>query len=388
MIVKRLAVPILAAVMMLGGTLLTAQSEDPDRTLDIDAEMVELTRMIPGFGGLFFDKKGRPNVHLADPASESRIKDMGPDVVIHHADFDFSRLQSYRVGLRMALSFEGVVALDVDERFNRVRVSIDQDLAAKEKVRLRNRILQLSADPEAVLIDEIPAFKREISVDFRVRPIPGGALIRTPSTLCTLGFNINGASEFVTTSTCTGIRGAVHSTIFSEGDPAEDIGVEIVDPPFNVQPCPFGRRCRRSDSARVRYNSTGIGHQGRIARTVTCNTGAATDLLVDGSLAIVSVGTAMIGQTVTKIGATTGCGRGEVVQTCTDINVSGENITLLCQSIVQSSGPPLFLLADGGSPVFIQEGDSAIAVGMAWVGNGSGSIMAFSPINQIIEELF
>lgn len=384
---RRLAL-ILAVAVLAGISSAAAQTGKAALSPDPDSEMLELTKVVHGFGGMFYDQQGRLNVYLADPASEKRLKSIHPDAVIHQADYDFQTLQSYRVDLRTALSFDGVVALDVDESSNRVRVSISQDASPREKALLRRQIERLSADPEAVIIDEVPEFVQLASVRDTVRPIPGGVEIGFPGFICTMGYNVNGATEFITNSHCTSIQGGTEGTPYTQDAGGGSIGTELFDPPYNVTPCPSGRVCRRSDSARVQYNSSGLGNQGRIARTVTCNGGGANDREINGNLTITSIATAFTGQTVTKVGRTTGCRRGQVAQTCADVNVSGTNITQLCQTIVVATGPALVQGGDSGSPVFIQSGNNAIAVGLLWGGNGSGSVMVFSPITQVLDELF
>ncbi len=385
---KLLMVLVFAAAVLLGGSSVMAQSEEAVKSPDLDSEMVEMVDLVPGFGGMFYDEKGRPNVYLTDSSSELRLKAMSPDVIIHRGEYDFRTLQSYRVELRSALSIDGVVALDVDERSNRVRVSINEDMNPKQRAQLQRRLMRMSPDPDAVIIDERPEFLRHQSLRDSVRPVPGGVEIGFPGFLCTLGYNVNGASEFITNSHCTSGQGGVQNTPYTQDAGGGNVGVEIVDPQYNVQPCPFGRRCRRSDSARVRYNNTNIGNQGQIARTVTCNAGGANDRQINGTFRIVGTGNASVGQTITKVGRTSGCRRGTVNQTCADVNVGGTNITLLCQTIVSANGFPLSQGGDSGSPVFIQNGNNATAVGLLWGGNGSGSVMVYSPIGQVINELF
>lgn len=54
------------------------------------------------------------------------------------------------------------------------------------------------------------------------------------------------------------------------------------------------------------------------------------------------------GQTLEKIGRTTGWTYGQVTNTCVDTNVAGSNITLLCQDYVSAG----IGAGDSGSPVF------------------------------------
>ncbi len=375
---------VLAASIVLGGSSALAQSEEVAKSPNLDSEMAEMAELLPGFGGLFYDEKGRPTVYLTDSSSELQLKSMNPDVVILQGDYDFRTLQRYRVELRSALSIDGVVALDVDERSNRVRISINEDLNPKQRSQLRRRLMRMSADPDAVIIDESPEFLPHQTVQSTVRPVIGGLQIGFPGFICTLGFVINNATQFITNSHCTLVQGGVENTPYRQNAGGPLIGVEVFDPPYGPIPgCPPGRVCRLSDSAFANFNNATTRTQGQIARTATCNTGGIGDFTLNGTFPITAVATANVGQTVTKVGNTTGCRRGNVLQTCVDVGVAGTNITLLCQTIVGATGQPISLGGDSGSPVFIQVGNNATAVGLLWGGNGNGSLMVYSPINQL-----
>jgi hypothetical protein len=89
-----------------------------------------------------------------------------------------------------------------------------------------------------------------------------------------------------------------------------------------------------------------------------------------------------VNQTLVKIGRTTGWTQGPVTNTCVNINVSGTNITQLCQDLVTAgvSG------GDSGSPVILRSGTSnAIWAGLLW-GGGGGSF-AMSAVENIQTEL-
>ena len=91
----------------------------------------------------------------------------------------------------------------------------------------------------------------------------------------------------------------------------------------------------------------------------------------------------MAGQVVNKVGRTTGWSQGQVTATCTNTNVSGSNITELCQDFVSASVGS----GDSGSPVFaISGGDNVTLLGILWGGSGSSSFV-FSPLSNIKGEL-
>ena len=64
-------------------------------------------------------------------------------------------------------------------------------------------------------------------------------------------------------------------------------------------------------------------------------------------------------------------------------NVSGTNITQLCQSFVSATVGS----GDSGSPVFrIDSGNDVDLVGILWGGSGSQTFV-YSPLNQVEQEL-
>jgi hypothetical protein len=187
---------------------------------------------------------------------------------------------------------------------------------------------------------------------------------------------------FATNSHCTNTQGGVESTVYHQPSATARIGVEIADPVYTTGGgCPAGRRCRFSDSSYARFDSNNLRQFARIARptgvgSLTVNP-AGTRFTVTGKQNFPSVN-----QTLVKIGRTTGWTQGPVTNTCVNINVSGTNITQLCQDLVTAgvSG------GDSGSPVILRSGTSnAIWAGLLW-GGGGGSF-AMSAVEYIQTEL-
>jgi hypothetical protein len=220
-----------------------------------------------------------------------------------------------------------------------------------------------------------------LSLQGRVRPIIGGIQINFPGFLCTLGFNISGG--FITNSHCTNVQGGVNSTPYwqplKSTDPVQ-IATEVADPAYvSGGTCPAGRRCRRSDSSRASY-ANGIAFTiGRIAQTSR----PGRSLTITGQWSITGEGVATVGQVVNKVGRTTGWSQGQVTNTCVDTNVSGSDITELCQNFVSATVGS----GDSGSPVFaIGSGSNVSLVGILWGGSGSSSFV-YSPIANIHQDL-
>ena len=78
----------------------------------------------------------------------------------------------------------------------------------------------------------------------------------------------------------------------------------------------------------------------------------------------------MAGQTVNKVGTHHRLVPGRVTAVCANTNVSGTNITELCQDFVTASVGP----GDSGSPVFaITGGTNVTLLGILWGGSGSNT---------------
>jgi hypothetical protein len=156
----------------------------------------------------------------------------------------------------------------------------------------------------------------------------------------------------------------------------------VADPGYTQgNGCPAQRRCRRSDAARARYANGTTSVLGSIHRTTGPNNGSLT---ISGNFTITAEGNPVVGQTANKVGRTTGWTRGAITNTCVNVNVSGTNITQLCQTIVSAGVGG----GDSGSPVFRQpnSGNNVTLLGILWGGSGS-STYVFSPISNIESEL-
>jgi hypothetical protein len=120
---------------------------------------------------------------------------------------------------------------------------------------------------------------------------------------------------------------------------------------------------------------------GKIARTTGANNGS---LEIAGQFTISgeASGNASIGATLNKVGRTTGWTAGNVTASCVDVNVSGSDITQLCQDIVAAGVGG----GDSGSPVFqiknLATGEVTL-YGILWGGYSDGSAFVYSPIKNV-----
>ena len=378
-----------------------APAQSPGQSLD--EQFAAIARQVPGFGGMYLDQDGTMKVYMVgqkEPANDNlisslndvitreigggqRLTNSGVEVI--EGQYSFLDLHSWHQELSpAALSLPGVVYTDLDEQSNRLRIGVEDSKEALEAV--EKSLAGLSVPREAVVISVTKPIYPYLR-NFR-RPLRGGLQINFGNFLCTLGFIAvrNGVNGYVTNSHCTTTQGGVQNTVEhqpSASGTTNRVGIEIADPTyFSGSGCPAGRVCRRSDSSFIQVpHPSGPAvttARGTIARpAVNSFTWNGVDIFN-----ITSEGSALVGQAVTKVGRTTGRTAGTVSQTCVNTNVSGSNITQLCQTFANYGNAG----GDSGSPVFrITTLPSVVLVGINWGGNGTISV--FSPITQIQQEL-
>jgi hypothetical protein len=389
---------LLVCGLLLGG-LVSAVAASPARQAgpapSADQEFSRIAAAVPGFGGLFYDENGIANVYLTDPSRAAEFQRAGAEVRILTGQYDFRDLARWRDDLLALMSRPEVVLLDVDERRNRVRLGVDQGASAAALAAIEGALAASGAPRESVMVEAVAPILPLATLRDRVRPVPGGVQIAFNNFLCTLGFNAvrGGVQGFVTNSHCSGTQGGVQNTVFYQNTNASGnrIGIETADPNyFTGSPCPAGRRCRYSDSSFARLDSTSTDQFARIARTTSSGNQTGSITVSTTASRFVIAATASFpsaGQTLNKMGRTTGWTRGTVQSTCVNVNVSGTTITQLCQSIVGAGSGG----GDSGSPVFSASTSSsnvnATLYGILWGGDTAGTIFVMSPFGQIVSEL-
>ena len=360
---------------------------------------VALARSVPGFGGFFVDEQGTPTIYLRDAAQRGTAEraltpwfsaqGRAPATMrVRKADFDWAALDRWFTQASVeALGIQGVVFADADEARNRVRIGVEHAAAA---ARVRGVLARLGVPASAVNVDVTQPIRQLATLRGPVRPVVAGVQINFPGFLCSLGFNASrsGTRGFVTASHCTIIQGGVEGTPYRQ--PLESvrptqIATETVDPIYTTGgSCPAGRNCRRSDAAFAKYINGTQNTLGRIARTSRISP---TDRTIVGSWTITSDASSSsftIGLRVNKVGRTTGWSQGPVTDTCVNVNVSGTNITQLCQTIVSATVAG----GDSGSDVFtITSGTNVRLNGVLWGGSSDGKTFVFSPLANVKGEL-
>jgi hypothetical protein len=361
---------------------------------------VALARTVPGFGGFFVDDQGTPTIYLATPgrraAAEQALapwfRERGRPAAalrVLPARFDWTDLERwYAQATPEALAVPGAVFADADEAGNRVHIGVEHAAAAS---RVRSVLARLGIPAAAADVEIVAPIRQVATLRNSVRPVVAGVQINFPGFLCSLGFNATrqGVKGFVTASHCTNIQGGVQSTPYwqpTQTAKPVQIATETVDPGYKstLAGCPSGRRCRRSDAAFAKYINGTTSTLGRIARTASTSS---SDLTIAGGWTVTSNATSSsftVGETVNKVGRTTGWSRGKVVATCATVNVSGSSITQVCQTVVSAKVGA----GDSGADVFkVTSGTSVKLDGVLWGGSTDGTTFVFSPFANITGEL-
>jgi hypothetical protein len=282
----------------------------------------------------------------------------------------------------------GVVFTDADETSGRLVVGV-QDRDIEGLIRARLRVLGVDGQSVDVVQSE-PIFALA-SLRDKATTIVGGLQIRFSQYLCSLGFPAvrGGVTGFVTASHCSDRQGVVDGTIYYQPldqVEADLIGTETVDPPYvrGGGACPRGKKCRQSDA---NFSSRATGARaftvGEIAQTA-----GPGSLTISGVFTITGEGEAFAGDTVDKVGRTTGWTSGAVSNECANTGVQGTSIVLICQTFVTGVGQ-IVAGGDSGSPVFARTGsnNNVTLLGGLWGGNQSGTLFVYSPIANIEAEL-
>jgi hypothetical protein len=358
---------------------------------------IGLGRKVAGFGGFYLDAQEKPVVYLRGPAQRADAeRALAPfltaqglavsELRVLAARFDWDQLETWSTLVSaQVLALPGGVFVDADESTNRVLVGVERGASA----RVRSALARLGLPTDAVTIQETEPIRLLATLRGRVRPVMGGLQINFPDVngfICSLGFNAlrSGQRSFITASHCTNRQGGVENTAYYQpvqSSTSPRIATEVSDPayPQSKPGCPPGRRCRFSDAARASYTSGTTYSLGKIAKTSGANNGSLT---ITGSFSITAEGAASVGQSVDKIGRTTGWTRGKVSGTCVNANINGTDITQLCQTVVSAGAAG----GDSGAPVFrVISGSNVRLVGILW-GGGEG-LYVYSPIANIEREL-
>jgi len=353
----------------------------------------DVATQVPGFGGMYLEGNIL-KVYLTDPTlmvsagsvitsvfGADRIPAGGIQVI--RGNYGFHQLLAWFNKLGVVFNIPGVVYTDIDERANRLTVGVEnQGVAAS----VQGMVSSVGIPQGVVNIVTAEPIYDQVTLQDQVRPIQGGLQIQFSNFLCSISYNAvrGGTAGFVTASHCTDVQGGVESTLYYQPLTAGNtfIGTETADPLYSRATCQAAgvhgnHICRYSDTS-FEQLATGVTESlGSIEQTSSVNSGSLT---IAGSFRVTSEGPSLVGQTVNKVGRTTGWSQGQVTNTCVNTGVSGSKIVQLCQDWVSATVGP----GDSGSGVFaITSGSDVQLRGTLWGGNGAGTVFVYSPIANI-----
>ena len=376
----------------------------------LDREFAQLAREVSGFGGLARRSDGSAVLLLTDPTKAATARQavaakarlfgrLDPSrIEVRAVKFDYVQLTDWRERLR-SLDVPGLVFLDIDESANHLRIGVEQGTSHDV---VTSEVAKLDIPADAVTVEDSEPITPMATLQDQIRPAVGGIQIAfivpnaPPGTLglCTLGFNarIAGSSDtyLVTNSHCSGLQGGVQHTGIFQPFPtslANLIALEHADPDYFEDGCYPHRRCRIGDVSIARYLPGVEATVGAIART-TLRGLTAGSLTIDDRQPTFTITDqqpfALMGQTLDKVGRTTGWTVGTVVATCIDTFVANSDISLLCQTRVLSGSGG----GDSGSPVFASEApftNDVTLYGILWGGSNMpfGPSYVFTPLQNI-----
>src|SRR5213078_4912061 len=274
---------IAAAAACSDNGLTTGPAPTPMNQAQQAPDMAALTRALPGFGGLFVDH-GVPTVYLTDLRQQSLAEQLlggfartrgATGIRVLAGRFAYGDLDKWFQQVSNEAFAQGrVVFVDLDEAANRVLVGVEH---GSSHANIRSLAARLGVPVEALTVRDVEPIHQLATLQDQVRPVVAGLQINFPGFLCSIGFNAvsNGQNSFVTASHCTTTQGGVEGTQYWQSlssQPNSFIGTEVADPVYvrskgKNSPCPKGRRCRLSDSARAAYAAGVSFTLGGIAQT-------------------------------------------------------------------------------------------------------------------------
>ncbi len=361
----------------------------------IDDVFGRIADEIPEFAGIYYvDDVLHINVTSQNPTLNQSVlsavenefgavRDSKPQVVYDTVEYGYTQLLEWYGPFRnIAFSFEEVTGTTIDEKNNKLKVGV---ATLDSKPVVEEALVKEGIPFDVIEIQEIAPFQAESLSDY-TRPLVGGLRITRSGggNGCTLGFNgiRGGIWGFVTNSHCTISMGQNDGTIFYQA--GIGIGAENAssDPAFFTGGvCPLGKQCRYSDAAYInKYGGTTMT-VGQIARPSSSDHSEPIDWNGTNTFRIVGERPPILGETIIKIGASTGWTTGTISDTSFDAPSNGApNAVILDQALANYSSQD----GDSGSPVVrvtnSPNANDVLLLGIHW--GSSGDTKAFSPIGK------
>lgn len=382
---------------------LGSQSAQWSNLIGIERDFARLADTVPEFAGFYYDATGTLVIRLVDAPPDalgkviSHLQRQGRRVqphVVRSALYRFSELVNWRQAIRRALPL-GVHSLDLDEVANRLQFGVP-DLALAPQVQAA--AAQLGIPSNAIDIVRSPTPALRATLRDKHRPVRGGVHITWENgTACTLtisGLSPSADKGDFTASHCSqiyaGMDGGDGTLFFQPSGLLNWIGGEGNDPtPFSGGSCAAGRVCRNADILFISA-TTDAWHGGN---TIFKPTGAPVaggpgSITIAGTFTVTSGPPAAVGDSLQKVGRTSGWTKGAISATCVDkftgVMKAGQQLWILCNDVssVWSEG------GDSGSPMIRPSGSNVQLLGILWGGPANNFNETWhSPCANIAQDL-
>ncbi len=355
----------------------------------IDELRGKFSKNLPSYGGMFInEEKGLIFVYVGDEKDKAELKQaLGKyrgkaNVVFLKGKYSFEQLVKWKHSMEKLderiIEQLGITMLDVDEAHNSLTIGLEEITPEKLKL-LENRREKLRIPKEAVRVERREHMK--LLADYhRARPLVGGVMIRredAPDSWGTLGYiGFIGSIPYFVTAGHLGIWGTSGQRIYQPTVDGENyVGTVTYNPYFrDDESIPY----RYSDSMLVKADVAGS------TKIYNPSPYTGSDYIVIGKRYSADQ---IVGETVIKVGATTGKTTGEITNKCVTSFLSPKEdyypdlVALYCQmeTNLESAG------GDSGAPVFKSYGIFVELYGIFW--GGTSTVSAYSPIDGIEEDL-
>jgi hypothetical protein len=398
-----------------------ASAESPPTINDL---FVQLGNTIQGFGGMYVDPDKDTLYIWVVPGQEmtpAQIKQaignvFGPDtppetnLVILDAQYSFQQLLSWQdYSDSEIFSIPDVVSMAIHHTTNRLEIGASTHEARKAvKARLNDLGIPLHA---VEIVHEDPlrpaADEKCTSLQSKCRPVVAGLQIQTRKGNCTLGFSATGMGDdkkeysgFVTAGHCANQEYHNTGTLYYQNQVADGnkIGKEANNPPLVPGPweyndrnkCFKGEKCRLSDTLFAKYEGDlDVGKDVKVGFIARPKLGT-TDWNGADYFRIVAPGKSVEGETISKVGRSTGWTEGKVLRVCATARFFALKQAFLCQNRSDlpfqegDSGGPIFICTDSTKPCSKSEVFDVFLLGI--LSNGNSSHMYYSDISLIQNE--
>ncbi|HET7230474.1 MAG TPA: hypothetical protein VFJ16_10765 [Longimicrobium sp.] len=401
-------------------------------------------REVPGFAGLAYDSLGTPVVYLTDVSRRAQAaaavrpfleqprhfaggRRGKAEITVRQVRYDYVQLTDwYRAMVQSLVRTPGLVVTSIDHARNQLQVGVSGPGQVDEAVR-RAVAAGVPRNAFYVEVSLLRPLSSPSALNGTWDSIPAGTRVRivnpsnSQATNCTAGFNVADPDHtsdrwFMTAAHCTSVFGAFSSTspdqVYHNWSTGRYLGAERWDTAWSVNAqrywynpllygpeCPSGAVCRAADVAWVKYD-TASWHYGSIAHPQNANAyPGGSYLAINGTTPVyrITTGTwyAMEGETVSKVGGTSGLTNGTVTSLCSDLywTTGSTPQVILCTQVATGNGADT---GDSGAPVFQDLGNSeASFVGILIAGHpptltesgGSLGQFAYSPFEGIMSDI-